>query len=256
MPVMEHLEELRRRILYSLLGLGLGVAAAFPMTGWLMDWLKEPLGRDVYFFAPAEAFWTSVKVSLVAGFVFSMPVLLYQLWRFLAPGLYRREKKYGLLFVFLSICFFAVGELFCGFVSLPFALSFLMDFGIDRGMQPMISVGQFVDFSLKFYLAFGLIFQLPLVLTLLARLGVLEAKTLAKHRKYALLANAIVAAILTPTSDIFNMMLMLVPLTLLFEVGILGARLFGSKSRWTFSKVPSGEATNESTKESGDAGTA
>lgn len=232
MPVTEHLEELRRRILWSVLALVLGVTAAFPFTGRILEWLKRPLGVEVYFFSPAEAFWTSIKVSFFAGLLLALPVLLYQFWRFLAPGLYRRERRYAVLFVLLSLIFFAAGEVFCAFVSLPFALKFLLNFGIDRGMLPLMSVGMYIDFTLKFYLAFGLIFQLPLALTLLARMGVLEARNLARHRKYALVGNAVLAAVLTPTADVFNMLLMLVPLTLLFEVGIWGARLFGARRPW------------------------
>ena len=104
-------------------------------------------------------------------------------------------------------------------------------------MKPLISVGMYIDFTLKFYLAFGLIFQLPLVLTLLARMGFLTAQFLARHRKYALLINAVAAAILTPTSDIFNMMLMLIPLTVLYELGILGAKLFGARNRYPAGEV-------------------
>ena len=238
MAVGEHLEELRRRILIALLALGVGIALALPMAGTILEWLKKPLGSEVYFFSPAEAFWTSLKISFFAGLLLSLPVVLYQFWRFLAPGLYRRERRYGILFVFISFSFFAVGELFCAWIALPFALNFLMSFGIERGMQPLISVGKYLDFSIKFYLAFGVIFQLPLALTLLARMGLLEARTLARNRKYALLANAAVAAVLTPTSDIFNMMLMLIPLTLLFELGILGARFFGSRKKWSSDEVP------------------
>ena len=229
MPISEHLGELRRRILTVLAAVGVGVAMALPMSGTVLDWLKRPLGLEVYFFSPAEAFWTSLKISFFTGLVLALPVVLYQFWRFMAPGLYRRERRYALVFVFLSLFFFAVGEAFCALIALPFALKFLVGFGVERGMQPLLSVGMYMDFTIKFYLAFGIIFQMPLALTLLARMGVFEAQSLARQRKYAFLVNAVVAAILTPTADIFNMMLMLIPLTLLFELGLLGAKLFGAR---------------------------
>jgi sec-independent protein translocase protein TatC len=156
-------------------------------------------------------------------------LVLYQTWRFIAPGLYRSERRYGAVFVLASYVFFFLGLAFCGLVALPFALKFLIGFGLERGLKPMISAGMYVDFTLKFYLAFGLIFEVPLAVTLGSRMGLVTPAFLTRNRRYALLVNAIVAAVLTPTSDLFNMALMLVPLILLYEVGILGARLFGRR---------------------------
>ncbi len=163
------------------------------------------------------------------GLGLSLPLILYHFWRFVSPALYRGERRYAVIFMALSMLLFALGFLFCGYVALPFALKFLVGFGVDRGIQPLISVGRYVDFTLKFYLAFGLVFQVPLAVTLLSRMGLMTPRTLSKNRKYAFLINAVLAATLTPTSDIFNMMLMLLPLTILYEIGILGARLFGSR---------------------------
>lgn len=229
MPISGHLEELRKRILLSVIALAVGIASSLALTDPVLGWLQRPLGQGLYFFTPAEAFWTHLKVAFFMGLVFSFPVALYHLWRFVAPGFYRRERRYALLFVLLSVIFFSLGIAFCAYIALPFALKFLLGFGMDRGMEPLISVGRYVDFTLKFYFAFGLVFQLPLAITLASKMGILTPQFLARYRKYAFLINAVVAATLTPTSDIFNMMLMLVPLTLLYEVGILGARVFGSK---------------------------
>jgi len=237
MPISEHLEELRKRILIVLVTIGLGFTGALTLTGPVLKWLQEPLGQELYFFSPTEAFWTHLKVALFVGLFLALPVVLYEGWRFLAPGLYRRERRYALLFVLLSLFFLMLGLLFCAYVALPFAMKFLISFGTDRGIKPLISIGMYMDFILKFYLAFGLIFQLPLALTLLSRMGLLTAQFLARHRKYAFLVNAIVAAILTPTSDIFNLLLMLIPLTILYELGILGARLFGSVKRYAAGEV-------------------
>ena len=237
MPITEHLEELRRRLLICLAAVGLGFAVSLAMTEPVVRWLRRPLGEELYFFSPTEAFWTHLKVAFFTGLFLALPVVLYQLWRFVAPGLYRRERRYALLFVLLSLFFLVLGLLFCAYIALPFAMKFLIQFGTERGIKPLISISMYIDFTLKFYLAFGLIFQLPLALTLLARVGLLTTHVLARNRKYAFLLNAIVAAILTPTSDIFNMMLMLIPLTVLYELGILGARVFGARKQYAAGKV-------------------
>jgi sec-independent protein translocase protein TatC len=229
MPLGAHLAELRRRLIVSLIAVAAGMAALFPFAAVVIGWLQQPLDQPLYFLAPTEAFWAHMKVALFGGFILALPVLSYQLWRFVAPALYRSERRYLLLFVGASTGSFALGVAFCHLVAFPFALRFLIDFGLSGGLTPLISVGAYLGFAVKFYLAFGLIFELPLVLTLLARMGVVTAGLLARHRRHALLVNAIAAAVLTPTSDLFNMLLMLGPLTLLYEVGILGARLFGRR---------------------------
>ncbi len=228
--MLQHLEELRRRLVISAVTVVIGFGAAFSFAPRLMEWLRRPLGREVYFFSPTEALWTTIKVALFAGLILALPVVLFQIWRFVSPGLFLRERRYGLLFIFGSLISFALGVVFCALVALPFALAFLLDFGISQGMRPLISVGQYISFSLKMYLAFGLIFEVPLVLTLLARAGIVTSAFLARNRRYAFLINAIAAAVLTPTTDLLNMMFMLVPLTLLYELGILGSWVFGRRA--------------------------
>ncbi len=237
MPITGHLEELRRRLLISFIFIGAGFVVGMTLTGPVLQWLKRPLGDDLYFFSPTEAFWTHLKVAFFMGLFLASPGVLYHLWRFVSPGLYRRERRYALLFVLLSLLFLALGLIFCAYVALPFAINFLISFGAERGMTPLISVGGDVELVMKFYLGFAIVFQLPLALTLLSRMGLLSARTLARNRRYAFLINAVVAATLTPTPDIFNMMLMLIPLTLLYELGILGARIFGAGKRYAASGV-------------------
>lgn len=229
MPLMEHLSELRRRLIVIAAGVLTAAAGAFSFSDEILHALTAPLGTDLYFLAPTEAFWVSLKISLVAGLLLVLPLVLHQIWRFIAPGLYRTERRYGAVFVLTSYLFFLIGLAFCGLVALPFALKFLIGFGIERGIKPMISADHYIDFTLKFYLAFGLIFEVPLAVTLGSRLGLVTPAFLSRNRRYALLMNSIVAAILTPTSDLFNMAIMLVPLTLLYELGILGARVFGRR---------------------------
>lgn len=229
MPLMEHLAELRKRLIIIAVGVLAAAAGAFSFSDEILRVLTAPLGTELYFLAPTEAFWVSLKISLVAGLLVVLPLVLYQVWRFISPGLYRKERRYGAAFVITSYLFFLVGLAFCSLVALPFALQFLIGFGVERGIKPMISADRYIDFTLKFYLAFGLIFEVPLAVTLAGRLGLVTPAFLAKNRRYALLANSIAAAILTPTSDLFNMAIMLIPLTILYEVGILGARLFGRR---------------------------
>ena len=229
MPIVAHLAELRRRLIISAVAVVAGMATAFPFAGRLIDLLRRPLEQPLYFMSPTEAFWAHMKVALFGGLLLALPVLFYHLWRFVAPALYRSERRSTLVFVCVSVGAFGLGVFFCHAVAFPFALKFLIDFGLSSGLTPVLSVGVYLGFAMKFYLAFGLIFELPLLLTLLARIGIVTAALLARHRRHALLINAIAAAVLTPTADLFNMMVMLVPLTLLYEVGILGARLFGRR---------------------------
>ncbi|HEY4484995.1 MAG TPA: twin-arginine translocase subunit TatC [Nitrospiria bacterium] len=229
MPITGHLEELRSRlikVLWAVLG---GMALAYAVSDVLIGWLKRPLAADLYFFSPTEAFWMTMKVSFFAGLFLSLPVILYQLWRFVGPGLLPGERRLALPFVLVGCLFFILGLLFCYFIVAPFALAFLVGFGTEQGLKPVFSIGLYIDFLLKFLLAFGVIFELPLVITILAKLGLVTPQFLSRHRRYAVLANAVLAAVLTPTADVFNMMLMMLPLLLFYELGIWGARFFGRK---------------------------
>jgi sec-independent protein translocase protein TatC len=231
MPFMEHLGELRVRIVRSLYGVLAGAAIALPFSQRIVDWLALPvtrLGHDLVFTAPAEAFWVQMKVGLFCGLFLSAPVILWQVWAFIAPGLHQHEKKYAAPFVIIGSLMFILGGSFALFVVTPYALNFLLGYA-RPGLRPMITIQNHVDFLLKFTLAFGIVFELPLALTLLARMGVVSARTLAKHRKYAILGAFIVSAILTPTPDAFNQALMAGPLIVLYEVGIVSARIFGRK---------------------------
>jgi sec-independent protein translocase protein TatC len=229
MPITGHLAELRQRLIKCLIALGIGFGVSFYFVDGLLALLKRPSPAELYFFSPTEAFWISLEIAFFAGLFLSLPVILYQLWKFIGPGLFSHERKHVVPFMFLGMLFFTFGLLFCYFIVLPFALTFLMGYGAEMGLKPLLSIGSYIDFLLKFLLAFGLVFELPLAITLLARMGLMTPEFLSRNRKYAILLNAIAAAILTPTSDVFNMMLMMVPLLLFYELGILGAKLFGRK---------------------------
>ena len=229
MSVLEHLGELRQRITWSLVSVLVGLLVTIPFSKQVMEYLARPVrktGNKLVFLSPTEAFWVQMKIALIAGLFVAAPAILWQVWRFVAPGLYQHEKKYAAPFVIIGSLLFIGGGAFALFVVVPHAIAFLLSFG-TADLVPMISIGSYMDFALKFTLAFGLVFELPLAITLLARMGVVTPKTLAKNRKYAVLGAFVVAAILTPTPDMFNQALMAGPLIILYEVGIIAARILG-----------------------------
>jgi sec-independent protein translocase protein TatC len=228
---MEYLGELRVRIMRSLFWLLGGTFVALFFAERITDFLARPvtkLGYKLVFTAPAEAFWVQMKVALISGLFISAPGILWQVWAFIAPGLHEHERKYALPFVIIGSVMFLLGGAFSLFVVTPYAIAFLLSYARDT-LQPMITLENHVDFLLKFTLAFGGVFELPLIITILSRMGVVTPRMLARNRKYAILGAFIAGAILTPTPDAFNQALMAGPLILLYEVGIVCARLFGRK---------------------------
>jgi sec-independent protein translocase protein TatC len=243
MPFLAHLEELRKRLIISFSVIGVAFVLAFNVREYCIRLLQWPLttdivmGRKFPFIAfndkpplakltalgPAETLWTHFKVAFIVGAMLALPVILYEIWKFIEPGLLPKEKRFALPFVILSTISFFIGVAFCFFIVLPMAMQFLLTF--DPSIQQMPRFGEYVDFTLKFLLAFGVIFELPLAITIAARLGMVTPQFLARNRKYAILVNFIVAAILTPTPDVFNQALMALPMCVLYEVGILAARL-------------------------------
>jgi len=241
MSFLDHLGELRTRIVWSLVPTLIGVLIAFRFSDVILRFVSRPLtsaGSQLVFLSPTEAFWTSMKISMIAGLFLAMPVILWQVWAFVAPGLHAHERRYAGPFVVIGTALFCAGGTFALLVVVPFAIRFLVGFGQAQGIKDMISVSNHVDFVIKFTLAFGVVFELPLILTMLSKMGIVTPQFLAKNRKYAILINVIIAAVLTPTPDILNQSLMAGPLILLYEVGIVAARLFGKKSV----KVAAGEA--------------
>lgn len=238
MSFFEHLTELRQRIVWSVVAIGLGFLATFYFSDRIIKFLARSLEFKPVFLAPTEAFWVNMKVGMISGFFLALPVVLYQVWAFVSPGLMPRERRYALPFVIVGTLFFGIGVAFALFIVVPFAVKFLIGFGQARDLVPMISVGNYVDFVLKFTLAFGLVFELPLAITLASRMGVVTPQFLARNRKYAILINFIIAAILTPTPDILNQSLMAGPLIVLYELGIISARLFGRRAKVAQASAP------------------
>jgi sec-independent protein translocase protein TatC len=240
MTFLEHLEELRTRLIRSLIAIGVGTLVGLYFSPQIFHFLMAPVlaalpegSRKLHPTAVMEKFTVYLKVGLYAGIFIAAPYVLYQLWRFVAPALYSREKRYVTPFVLTGTLFFLGGALFCYFVILPPALSYLIGIGgTDDAafIEPLLSMREQLSFVLALELAFGVIFELPVILTVLSMLGIVSARFLAEKRRYAILINTILAAIITPTGDPLNLALMAVPMCLMYEIGILGARVFGKRS--------------------------
>jgi len=222
MPFTQHLEELRRRLIVSLIAIGAGFLVAYNFNEKLLLIVQRPLNRPLIFLSPTEAFWVNLLVSFFAGVILAAPVLLYEMWKFVAPGLLEKEKRYILPFTLFSTLFFSLGVSFAYFVVLPLGLRFLLGFASPE-LQPMLSLSKYVGFFGRLLLAFGLVFEFPLVIFLLTRLGILQPQTLARNRKYAILGIFVVSALLTPP-DVISQILMAIPLMVLFELSLLVSR--------------------------------
>jgi sec-independent protein translocase protein TatC len=246
-PFTAHLEELRKRLITSFAAVGIGFALSYGFKEQLFQILTHPLitvmkqGETLIYTGLPEAFFTFLKVSFLSGLMIASPVIIYQFWMFVAPGLYEREKRMMIPIVFLSSFFFIGGALFGYFIVFPFGFDFFLGFATET-IRPMPSMKEYLSFSAKLLLAFGLVFELPLVITFLARLGIVSVPFLKKNRKYALLLFFVGAAILTPP-DVVTQIMMAMPLMVLYEISIIGARIFGRKK-----EVPATAATDTSEK--------
>ena len=232
MPFMEHLGELRTRIVRSLIAVLIALVIAFPASPYVLDFLSRPIvatGHQLVFVAVTEAFWTQMKVALFCALFLAAPAVLWQVWRFVEPGLHRHERRYAIPFVVVGSVMFIAGGAFSLLVVTPNAVAFLLSYA-RPGLQPMISIGAYIDFLLKFTLAFGAVFEVPLGMTLAARMGLVTPKALARNSKYAVLGAFIAAAILTPTPDVVNQSLMAGPIIVLYEIGIVCAKVFGRRA--------------------------
>lgn len=236
-PFTEHLGELRDRLIHAFIAVGLGFVAAYFFKEQLFDILTAPLitamaktgNAKLIFTGLPEAFFTYLKVSLLAGIILATPVLFYEFWMFVSPGLYREEKKYILPIIILSLIFFIAGASFGYFIVFPYGFQFFLGFTTET-IQALPSMKEYLSFASKMLLAFGFVFELPLVLTFLSRMGLVTPAFLKKNRKYALLLFFVGSAIITPP-DVVTQIMMAMPLILLYEIGILGAKIFGRNSK-------------------------
>jgi len=230
MPFLEHLEELRKRLLRSALAIVICAILAFYFSDEIMWFIIQPLnGVPLNNMQVAGSFYAYMKVSLIAGLVASLPIVFYQMWSFIAPGLYRREKVTILPLVIISTALFLVGAAFCYYLALPMALQFLLGFA-DELIKNYITVDSYISFIGFLMLAFGLSFQLPILAYFLGRFGLITSGFLAKGRRYAIVIILAVAAVITPTPDIFTQLILAVPMYVLYEVSILVVKMSGKRA--------------------------
>lgn len=228
-PLVVHITAIKRRLLIIGAAILVAFVVTFAYSGALIQWFKRPFSDDLVFYGPTEALFAAVKISFLAGVILSLPVILYQFWKFIEPALLPKEQRWAMPLFLLATGLFALGLVFCNFVILPLVIRFFVSFGLDRALSPQLAVGTYVDFNVKFLLIFGFAFELPLAITLLSRAGVVSADLLAQYRRHAALVALILSAIITPDATLFTMLLMAVPLIVLYEIGIWGARLFGHR---------------------------
>ncbi len=248
-PLTEHLTELRNRMVVSIIAVSIAFGGCFYYSEQIFSLLTSPMHHtlnfsmqrpfisfvpvqnpdlNLVFLAPAEALWMHLKIALISACIISSPILFYEIWKFVAPGLLPKEKRYAVPFVATTTFLFLIGALFCFLIVLPFAINFLLTYKTEH-IKPMLSAERYIDFCLKFILAFGAVFELPVLVVFLTRMGIVTTDFLAKNRKYAILIAFIVAAVVTPTPDAFNQTLMAVPMLILYEGGILAARIINRK---------------------------
>ena len=238
MSFLQHLEELRRRILYSLLGVAVGFCIAWWYHVQIFGFMQNPimialrahkLDEKLVYLNPTEPFNMYLKVALIAGLFIASPFVLYQVWAFIAPGLYRNERRYVLPFMFSTVGLFVAGGAFGYKMVYPAALDFLI--GYSSQFQPMITIGEYTDLFLVVVAGMGIIFEMPILVFFLSLLGIVSAGWMWRNLRYSILVIFIIAAIVTPTTDILNMCIFAAPMVALYVLSIGIAFLVHPKRR-------------------------
>ncbi len=236
LSITEHLRELRRRVLVCVVAVLAGSVVSFAFYRQVIEFLSRPAydletgsGLDLVFIEVTELLTTAVKVSFVAGFVLALPVILHQVIMFVAPGLTGRERRYLFLFMPAALMAFAAGVAFAYYVLTPPALRFLL--GFSDVATPLIRISNFVNLMVRLLFWMGVAFETPLIMYMLAQLGIVSAQRLSRFRRYWVVIAFILAAIITPTFDPVNQALVAGPLLVLYEIGVLLARLAGRSRR-------------------------
>jgi len=222
---LDHLEELRKRILYLIACVGIFSIIGFIFSKNALNIIIQKAQlQSAYFFSPIEAFTSQIKVAIFLGIIISFPFILYQTWAFIGPGLTRKERSVSLSYLASGMILFIIGNLFGYFILIPYGLRFLLSFGTEY-LQPLMNVSKYLNFIIWSLLGSGFLFQLPLLLFFLMKLGIIDVDTVTKHRAEAIVVILILCAIITPTGDFFTLLLISVPLLLLFELSIFAARI-------------------------------
>ena len=222
MSIIRHLEELRQRIIRSLIAVAAGSCVAYYYIEDIMRYIALPTGR-LYYLQPAEAFFTYIKIAIFAGFLLALPVVFYQAWKFILPALTVRERTVIGLIVPASVILFFAGLAFSFFLVLPAALQFFIGFSTES-LQPMFTLHQYFDFVLAFILPFGAVFELPLVILVFAKLGFIGSKFLQSKQRIVIFMAFVIGAVISPTPDIFTQSMIALPLILLYEMSYLVVR--------------------------------
>jgi sec-independent protein translocase protein TatC len=236
MSFLEHLEELRARIIRALLGIGISFLLSLTFSEALWRIVQEPAAaalRDLgykdaglVFTSPMESFiiiW--VKLPLLVSIFLASPWVLYQVWSFIAPGLYKKERRFAAPFILVSAGLFILGGLFAYFVAFRFGLTFLLGVGQNVGVRPMVTISEYFDIFVNIILGIGIVFELPVLIFFLTLLRIVTPQFLLRNARYAILGIVILAAIITPTPDVFNLMIFSVPMVLLFFIGLFASYL-------------------------------
>ncbi len=227
MSFLDHLEELRRRLIYSIVAVAAAFFACWSYHERIYDFMQRPIiealknngmAEKLVYLNPTEPFNLYLKVTFLAGLFVASPFVLYQVWLFISPGLYRHEKRYVMPFLFSTVFLFLAGGIFGYKIVYPAALNFLIDFG--KQFQPMITVGEYTDLFLTIIIGMGLIFELPILVFFLALMGIVNAGWMWRNLRYSILVIFIIAAIVTPTTDILNMCIFAAPMVALYVVSI------------------------------------
>ena len=221
MSLIDHLGELRGRIIVALVAMIIGTVVSYYYVDDIIQILIAPAGK-LYYTKPTEAFFTYMKISIISGLIVSSPVWFYQIWAFIIPALSKGEKKVTFLIVPSAISLFIIGVLFSYYLVLPTAIEFFIGFGTD-GLQPLFSIGQYIDFVVGFIIPFGITFELPLIIVALGALGILSSQRVRSFRKMFILLAFIVGGAISPTPDMLSQTMIAGPMVLLYEIshGIL-----------------------------------
>lgn len=221
MTLIEHFEELRTRLLIAFGGWVVASGVAFAFRFRILDWLKAPLppNMTLSFFSVLEPFSVSMQIASFFGLVLAAPLILGQIWGFVAPGLLQSERRYAVPFILFAAVAFATGVMFGYYAVLPITIPILLGF-LGTAAQGLLSIGRFISTVLLLMGVFGLMFEMPVLGYLLARIGILRARPLARNRRYAIVIGLVFAAVITPTGDPFNLALVAVPLIVLYEITI------------------------------------
>src|SRR5215467_7914708 len=241
MSFLDHLEELRKRIIHSLIAVAVAFGVTWTFADKLYNLVSGPIRKAVttlnagdfnlVFTKPTEPFNLELKLAAMAAVFLAAPFILGQVWLFISPGLYRHERRYALPFIISSSLLFIIGGLFGYFVAFPFALQFLIEWEKNMGATVLINASEYFDLFIMVELGLAVIFEIPAVIFVLSRIGLVSGPFLLRNTRYAILVSAVIAAIITPTTDIPNMMMMMVPMIGLYLLGVVVAFVFGKKRR-------------------------